>query len=323
MNQTVISILLLEDNPGDAQLVREALRASGGERYHVQEAERLGQALEFLRAKMFDMAILDLNLPDSQGLDTFFALREEAPELPMLVLTGVDDAASGRQAMRNGAQEYFVKGDLTGRAVARAVAHALERSRLERSASHAVARLNRALRTFSAATEKLLRAADERSLLADLCEVFVETGGHRVAWVAYARDDAAKSLEVMAAAGAEKARLAEARDSWADEDSGSGPVGEAIRSGNRQLVIGLREDPARAALREHLPADTACLLALPLCAGAGRSFGALAIGTAATEGFDAEELGVLEELAEDLAFAIMALRGRNAPQPVPILRATP
>ena len=85
---------------------------------------------------------------------------------------------------------------------------------------------------------------------------------------------------------------------------------EAIRSGNRQLLTGLNGEPALAALRRIMPADTACLLALPLYAGAGRSFGALAIGTAAPEGFDAEEQRLLEELAEDLAFAIVALRTR-------------
>lgn len=292
MSARTASILLVEDNPGDARLVREALRENGGPPgYEVQQAERLEQALDHLRAGIFDLAIVDLNLPDSRGLDTLQRLRDEAPDVPALVLTGVRDAALGMEAIRGGATDCFVKGELGLRALAR---------------------VDRLLRMFSAGAEKLLRATDERVLLADLCDLLVDTGGYRVAWVEYAREAGSGcATEVMESAGIAPASLREGRLAGGNGESWSGLPAEAIRSGERSLVTVASEARADAMPREGFLADLDSILALPLGAAGDPPFGALAVGSSARDGFGEEELRVLGELAEDLAFAIVALRRRG------------
>lgn len=313
MSARTASILLVEDNPGDARLVREALRENGGPPgYEVQQAERLEQALDHLRAGIFDLAIVDLNLPDSRGLDTLQRLRDEAPDVPALVLTGVRDAALGMEAIRGGATDCFVKGELGLRALARAVRYTLERSSLERAQRRALARVDRLLRMFSAGAEKLLRATDERVLLADLCDLLVDTGGYRVAWVEYAREAGSGcATEVMESAGIAPASLREGRLAGGNGESWSGLPAEAIRSGERSLVTVASEARADAMPREGFLADLDSILALPLGAAGDPPFGALAVGSSARDGFGEEELRVLGELAEDLAFAIVALRRRG------------
>jgi PAS domain S-box-containing protein len=126
-----LRVLIVEDNPADVALTREALPDAGAAGFLLESAPRLSVALARLEAEGIDLVLLDLGLPDSQGLDTFRRLRDAAPKVPVIVLTGNVDQAVGLAAVSEGAQDYLVKGEVTGESVARSIRHAIERRRAE------------------------------------------------------------------------------------------------------------------------------------------------------------------------------------------------
>jgi signal transduction histidine kinase len=128
----LIRLLLIEDNPGDARLVREHLSdASGGQAFHQEGAGTLEEAARLLESETFDVALLDLNLPDGTGLETLARVQAAAPSLPLIVLTGSDDEAMAVAAVREGAQDYLVKGRIDGDLLAQAIRYAIERKRVQ------------------------------------------------------------------------------------------------------------------------------------------------------------------------------------------------
>ena len=123
---TPFKLLLVEDNPSDARLVRELLREPGSTPVAVTLAERMDAAVEHMRHEGFGAIILDLNLPDSRGLETLSRAHQEASDAPILVLTGFDDEELAAAAVRSGAQDYLVKGELTSRSLERSLRYALK-----------------------------------------------------------------------------------------------------------------------------------------------------------------------------------------------------
>jgi len=128
-----MQLLLIEDNPGDARLIRETLRLAGGGRYELHHADRLAAGLTRLAAGGVAVVLLDLSLPDSQGLATVAAIRAQAPDVAIVVLTGQDDEAVALKTLELGAQDYLVKGEVDGRALSRAIRYATERQEAERT----------------------------------------------------------------------------------------------------------------------------------------------------------------------------------------------
>ena len=125
-------VLLVEDNPGDVLLIREGLRDSG--QFEIQHVGDLAAAFEQLSSDPFDAILLDLNLPDSHGLDTLAEVVSRT-RIPVLVLTGLNDEASGLTAIRHGAQDYLVKGHVGDEILPRALRYAIERWRLQAAVS--------------------------------------------------------------------------------------------------------------------------------------------------------------------------------------------
>ncbi len=124
-----LRVLLIEDSPVDALLFREAIDANGLVKFDLKNVARLSEARDQLRAHPFDLVVTDLALPDGQGLETYRQVRECAGGVPIIVLTGLDDEETGMRALREGAQDYLVKGQLTGRALARAARYAIDKKR--------------------------------------------------------------------------------------------------------------------------------------------------------------------------------------------------
>ena len=129
MNTT--TILLVEDNPGDARLIRELFRDLQGRSFEILTAESFRQAHERLKEHRVDLALVDLSLPDSHGLDTFRKLAESYPSLPQVLLTGLNDQETAIQAVREGAQDYLLKGEVDGHILIRAIDYAIERKRIQ------------------------------------------------------------------------------------------------------------------------------------------------------------------------------------------------
>jgi len=124
-----VRVLLIEDNIVSARLAEGMLEEADAKCFQVHRADTLLAALDLLAKCEFEIAILDLTLPDSQGLETFLTVQRHAPTLPVIVVTGIDDESVGLNAVRQGAQDYLKKVELNKDKLIRAVTYALARSR--------------------------------------------------------------------------------------------------------------------------------------------------------------------------------------------------
>jgi PAS domain S-box-containing protein/putative nucleotidyltransferase with HDIG domain len=124
------TVLLVEDNPGDARLIAESLRDAGS-RMRLVTVDTLAAALHTLENDQIDAVILDLGLPDSQGLDTFAQLQAAAPDVATLILSGDSDNRTALSAVQEGAQDFLVKGHADGETLVRSIGYAIERKRAE------------------------------------------------------------------------------------------------------------------------------------------------------------------------------------------------
>lgn len=172
-------------------------------------------------------------------------------------------------------------------------------------------KVNRALKTLSSGNEALIRATDEATLLQEMCRVVVVGGGYHVAWVGYTQQDEHKTVQPVAHYGLAQDCLSKLHFSWADDEFGLGPTGEAIRSGEPQVIADTYTDPRFAPWRDAVvECGCASVLALPLIDEKGHAFGALTIDTAEANAFDSEEIRLLGELANDLSYGIVNLRNQ-------------
>jgi signal transduction histidine kinase len=133
----VVRVLLVEDNPADVDLIQEALEEAAldpaleGPPLQLEQVDRLSEALDRLRQDSVDIVLLDLSLPDSHGFDTFVRLERAAPGTPIVVLSGLHDEAMAVRAVREGAQDYLVKGQVEGKSLTRSIRYAVERKHAE------------------------------------------------------------------------------------------------------------------------------------------------------------------------------------------------
>ncbi len=131
MKKEVCRVLLVEDNDMDAVWIEDALSDSPApEAYQLERLERLRDARRVLETETFDIILLDLMLPDSEGLETVTSVREVAPNIPVVVISGLEDVETAIRAVREGAQEFVVKDDWSQQMLLRVIRHALERHRL-------------------------------------------------------------------------------------------------------------------------------------------------------------------------------------------------
>jgi PAS domain S-box-containing protein len=173
-----------------------------------------------------------------------------------------------------------------------------------------LASANRALQMLSRSSIAIHRIEEETSLLAEVCRVAVEVGCYRMAWVGYMKHDEKHGLQPMAHAGEESGYLDGIEISWdADQPSGQGPAGQAIRSGQPAQRSDISADPTFYWRAAALQRSYRSVIALPL-REAGRSFGVLCLYRSEIEFFSADEVRLLQELADNLAFGIGSLRAR-------------
>ncbi|MGR3319587.1 MAG: response regulator [Candidatus Anammoxibacter sp.] len=129
MDKKTIKVLLVEDNPGDVRLIQE-MCSDSRHLFSIEHVDRLSKGLELLSATDIDVTLLDLGLPDSQGLETFTRIHTQNPRMPVVVLTSLNDEALGIMAMKEGAQDYLMKGDVDKNVLTRSLRYAIERQKL-------------------------------------------------------------------------------------------------------------------------------------------------------------------------------------------------
>ncbi len=176
-----------------------------------------------------------------------------------------------------------------------------------------LARVNRARQMLSACNEALIHAASQDEFLSQVCQLTIDIGGYKGAWVGFARDDAAKSIDCMATAGLILGHSYPGKLSWSeDTPNGRGPVGRSLRSGEVVIVHNLdAEEPARQARRAEMQAlGLGTLVCLPL-RNARRTFGVMYLVASRVLQSSQDEVILLQELANDLAFGIENLRARE------------
>jgi DNA-binding NtrC family response regulator len=125
-----IRVFLIEDNEDDARLLYRTLSKAQDIRFDVERATSLSEALENLKRKPYDIILSDLGLQDSSGLKTFSAVHSAFPDIPIIVLTGYSDEQSALESVREGAQDYLVKGQLADNSLIRVIRYSIERQKL-------------------------------------------------------------------------------------------------------------------------------------------------------------------------------------------------
>ena len=161
-----IRILLVEDNPGDARLLREFLTETEASQFELVHADRLSEAVRRLGEGRFGAILLDLSLPDAHGLETITRLRSQSAGTPIVVLTGLDNEEAAIKALEQGAQDYLIKGRVDGHLLVRALRYAIQRQRAEEQIQQQLQRMN-ALREINLAISSTL---DLRNVLDILLE---------------------------------------------------------------------------------------------------------------------------------------------------------
>jgi signal transduction histidine kinase len=131
MKEKALQILLVEDNAGDARVLREMFSKERPDSFELTHLLRMSEAVVHLAKGGVDIILLDMGLPDGHGLDTVRRARAVAPGVPVIVLTGLDDELLAAEAMKEGAQDYLIKGQIENRALPRALRHAIERHRMQ------------------------------------------------------------------------------------------------------------------------------------------------------------------------------------------------
>ncbi len=130
-NKPIKILLLVEDNPGDARMLREMFNEQGAHNTELTHVECMRDAEKHLAQRVYDIILLDLGLPDAQGLGAVRRARAAAPRVPLVVLTGSDDESLATLALQEGAQDYLVKGEVDARGLLRALRYAVERTTME------------------------------------------------------------------------------------------------------------------------------------------------------------------------------------------------
>lgn len=166
MENKQINVLLIEDNLTDIVLIREMLKEVRKPRFKLHNTQRLDEGLDYIEKNGADVLLLDLNLPDSFGLDTFLKAKERAPNIPIVILSVFDDENTALNAVKGEAQDYLIKGKVDSSLLARSISYAIERKSIEgelvRHRDHLEELVQERTTELLAANERLQNEIEER-----------------------------------------------------------------------------------------------------------------------------------------------------------------
>ncbi|MDS0473838.1 bacterio-opsin activator domain-containing protein [Natrinema sp. 1APR25-10V2] len=322
-----LHILLIEDNPGDARLIQEMLRDTEELAQRVSPTEATGQAPEISRQTRLeegltaveseppDIVLLDLNLPDSEGLATLETVHEEIGETPIVVLTGVRDQQVGVKAIQRGAQDFLVKDEVTSELLVRTIHHAIERAHQERERRQQreqLEALNRLNRIGHDITHAVITTETRAELEQQVCDRLTDSDAYRFAWIGGVNPGSDR-LVPKAAAGVEDGYLDEIDISVDEEDpAGQGPAGTAIRTGQVQVMSDVNAEsdfgPWREAARARGYRSSA---AIPIV-HEDLVYGVLNVYSESPRAFEGPETAVLTRIGDVIAHAITAIERKDA-----------
>lgn len=306
-----LHVLIIEDSLDDAELVVLALQQSGfapvWQRVETAEAMRAA-----LASQAWDVVLADYALPQFSGPAALQVLHESGLDLPFIMVSGTIGEERAAEMMRAGAHDVVLKGHLT--LLPPAIERELREAQVRQERRHAQQELvivNRGLRLLSAINQTLLRTSKEDELLQSVCRIAVESGGYSLAWVGYAEQDETHTVRPEAHAGINGDYLAMLHVTWDDSERGRGPTGTAIRTGQPVFVCDISTASEFTLWRdEALKRGFHSAIALPLTVNE-TTIGAFSLYTDVADTFTTEEVNLLTEMANDLAYGILALRTRE------------
>ncbi len=173
-----VQILVVEDNPEELRLIQRMLEKAKDTLFHINPADRLSTGVKLLAGGNMAVVLLDLSLPDSQGLDTLVRMRSQAPDVPIVVLSDLDDKSLATAVIDGGAQDYLIKGQLNGNLLIHSLHHAIQRKRLEQ-----------ALRESEEKLKTYLESAPDGVYITDLNGAFLYGNSKSERITGYAREE--------------------------------------------------------------------------------------------------------------------------------------
>lgn len=294
-----LSLLMVEDNPGDARLILEILSESQDPMFNIQWVETRSQALESLSKALPDAILLDLTLPDSSWDDTFARIHQKAPRVPVVILTGVSNPTLSTSIIRGGAQDYLVKGEIDHASLVRTVVHAIERQKMQEE----VRTLYRRIREYLKQSERLIEFSRKVNTslnleqLISLLQSEIPNLFHVEYFSIFLLDDDDRVLNLFA----------HNHPEWKDLPKpflvrgGQGPMWKAIAA---QQPLRLEPFSESVFAQDHAPRyknDSA--IVIPLTAK-NIALGVLNLNNPAPEAFSEDNMGNLARVADHLSLAI-------------------
>ena len=298
-----LRFLYLEDKARDRELVAAAFAAEGVA-CEIIPARNREEFEAALARRNIDLILCDFSLPSYGGAQALAAARKLLPETPFIFVSGTIGEERAVESLRSGATDYVLKDNLSRLApvVRRALREAAERD-LRQEAECRIHELNLLLRAIRDINRLIARERDPERLLAAACQCLVQTRGYLLAWVGLTPPDS-KRVAPAAHAGQGADYLAAVTITWDDSPTGQGPTGTAIRTQRPWICQNTATDPHFQPWREAaLAHGFASVAAVPMIRDA-RALGAVTVYSDRAAAFHAEELGLLSELAEDLAYAL-------------------
>ena len=291
----LLRILLVEDNPGDADLVEERLEDSGLT-YKLHRASTVRGAREVLSQNQVDAILLDLGLPDSQGLDTIHAVQALASTSSIIVLTGHDDAELATRAIQQGVQDYLVKGSYSAEILNRTIRYSVERKQQSMQLDH----INRMLSTILQISQLIVHQKDTQQLIDDACTLLREARGYCGVWIALCDDAGRPGMYAQSGWHDEFLQVA------SDFEKGIWPPchAHAMRE-NEPVIIDSQRVCRQCPLWQACGHDMA--LAVPL-KHEGIEVGLLEISLPPDSAAKDEEIRLIQEVTGDIAFAIRSIQ---------------
>ncbi|WIV66523.1 bacterio-opsin activator domain-containing protein [Natrialbaceae archaeon AArc-T1-2] len=323
-----LDVLLIEDNPGDARLIREMLAtaeelgqrvAPGGSETATTEPvvdheTQLEDGLEHLESASVDVILLDLNLPDSKGLETLRETLATVEWTPIVVLTGVRDQEIGLQAIEQGAQDYLVKDEVTDELLIRSIQHAIERNRQKRDRERRrqqLASLNRLNEINQDVIHDVITTSSRAELEQHVCDRLVEAERYRFAWIGQL-ERGGTEIVPTASAGVSEGYLEEVTITADEGDTGAGPAGTAVRTGEVQIASDIETDPDFEPWRDRaLERGFRSSATIPIT-HEGLRYGILNVYADRPNAFTGAELEVLAGLGDIIGHAIAAIERKDA-----------
>ncbi len=294
MQNNPVHILVVEDNPLDVRLVKEYLNENIGYNYSLSSSDTLAGGLKNLYDNHFDVVLLDLNLPDSYGIDTFETLYSSYPLVPIILLTGVSDELLGIEAIKKGAQDYLIKGQINGVLLLRTIKYAIERLKNAQE----IVRLNRLYNVLSNTNQTIVRVHDEKKLFEEICRIAVEDGKFISAWIEMRNpQDNAITIKAASGRGIEKQTTGEFLPIIS--------LGEQVLNTGEHSIFEDLETTASISTQDASSVfhgyKSAASFPLML---SNRTIGCFNLCSSESNYFQSAEIKLLDEMALDISFAL-------------------